>query len=77
MCIRYKSRIESRRNFSDKWLLGADSVRTSNIRDYTRSDQHIHAMSIHCKTADGSGISCEPTIVSMLQDIPQDTKSKL
>ena len=52
-------------------------MRTSNIRDYARSDQHVHTMSIHCKTADGSGISSEPTIVSMLQDIPQDTKSKL
>ena len=79
VCIRYKSRIESRRNYSDKWLMGADSVRTSNIRDHARSDQHIHAMSIHYKMADGNSISreAEPTIVSMLQEIPQDTRSKL
>ena len=79
VCIRYKSRIESRRNYSDKWLMGADSVRTSNIRDHARSDQHIHAMSIHYKMADGNSISreAELTIVSMLQEIPQDTRSKL
>ena len=52
-------------------------MRTSNIRDHAHSNQHIHAMSIHCKTADGNGISSEPAIVSMLQDIPQDTKRKL
>ena len=52
-------------------------MRTSNIRDHTRSDQHIHAMSVHYKMADGSSISSEPTIVSMLQEIPEDTKSKL
>ena len=51
-------------------------MRTSNIRDHARSDQHIHAMSIHCKVAYGSSVSSELTIVSMLQEIPEDT-SKL
>lgn len=36
--------IESRRNYSDKWILGADSIRSSNIQDHVRSDQHAHAM---------------------------------
>ena len=26
LCLKYKSRIESRRNYSDKWLVGAESV---------------------------------------------------
>ena len=34
------------RNFSDRWLLGADSVRTSNIRDHAHSEQHAHVMNI-------------------------------
>ena len=34
VCLKYKSRIESRRNYSDKWLVGVESVRTSNIRDH-------------------------------------------
>ena len=52
-------------------------MRTSNIRDHARSDHHIHAMAIHCKMAGGSSTSSEPTIVSILQEIPEDTKSKL
>lgn len=52
-------------------------MRTSNIRDHAHSDQHIHAMSIHCKMGAGSCISSEPTIVNILQEIPEDTKIKL
>lgn len=52
-------------------------MRISNIRDHARSDQHIHAMSIHFKMANGSCTSGELPIVSMLQEIPEDTKSKL
>ena len=44
VCIKYQLSIESRRNYSDKWILGADSIRNSNIRDHARSDQHAHAM---------------------------------
>ena len=28
VCLKYKSRIESRRNYSDKWLVGAESIRS-------------------------------------------------
>ena len=35
-----------RRNFSDYWIIGASSIRTSNIRDHAKSDQHLHAMSL-------------------------------
>ena len=59
-CV-YKSHIEFQQNYSDKWLVGADSVRNSSIRDHTCSDQHIHAMSIYCTMADGSSISGKPT----------------
>ena len=41
-----KASIEPRRNFSEKWLLGAESVRTSNIRDHAKADQHIQAMNL-------------------------------
>ena len=44
VCVQYQSSIEGRRNYSDKWISGANSVRTSNIRDHSRSDQHAHAM---------------------------------
>ena len=45
-CTKFKMEIVSRRNFSERWIAGAESVRNSNIRDHTRSDQHIHAMNL-------------------------------
>ena len=40
-------RIAGRRNYSDKWIEGAEPVRTTNIRDHANSDQHFHAMNLH------------------------------
>ncbi len=45
-CIKYESRIESKRNYSKKWIEGADSVRNSNIKDHSNSDQHKYAMNV-------------------------------
>lgn len=41
LCTKYESSIEGRRNYSSKWVTGADSVKTSNIKDHFNSD---HAM---------------------------------
>ena len=46
VCTKFKTSIASRRNFSEKWLLGADLVCTSNIRDHAKADQHTHAMNL-------------------------------
>ena len=55
-CAKFKVKIASRRNFSDRWIVGADSVRTSNIRDHARADQHTHAMNLLKKEqAEASG----------------------
>ena len=59
-CAKFKAKIVSRRNFSDRWIVGTDSVRTSNIRDHARADQHTHAINLLKKEqaeASGSG-SC-------------------
>ena len=45
-CAQFAERIRGRRNFSENWIVGADSVCTSNIRDHDRNDQHTHAMSL-------------------------------
>ena len=37
---------KSRKNFSSKWIAGADLVRISNVRDHAHNDQHTHAMSL-------------------------------
>ena len=43
---KYKEWISVRRNYSERWISGADSLHTSNIRDHAHSDQHQHAMSL-------------------------------
>ena len=61
VCTRFRSRIMHRRNFSDRWIVGADSVRTSNIRDHAHSEQHDHAMSLlKQESAKAEGKSCSP-----------------
>ena len=44
VCKEFEERISSRKNFSSKWIVGADSVRVSNVRDHAQNDQHTHAM---------------------------------
>ena len=44
VCRKCKSKIAGQRNYSNKWVVGADSVRTRNIKDRAQTDQHTHAM---------------------------------
>ena len=44
VCSDFVERIRTGKNFSDKWIVGANSVRVSNVRDHVQSDQHAHAM---------------------------------
>ena len=55
VCSEFVDRIRGSKNFSDKWIVGADSVRVSNIHDHAKSGQHAHAMMLlkkqHAKSA--------------------------
>lgn len=44
ICEKFKDPIATRRNFSDRWIVGAESIQTSNICDHASADQHVHAM---------------------------------
>ena len=46
VCTKFKTKIVGRRNFSGRWIAGAESVHSSNIQDHARSDQHEHAMNL-------------------------------
>ena len=50
ICTKFKERIIGRRNFSHRWIDGADSVRTTNIHDYSKSEQHCHTMNLERKS---------------------------
>ena len=57
VCTEFVDKIRGRKNFSDKWICGADSVRTSNVRDHAHNDQHTHALSLLKKQrAQASGL---------------------
>ena len=81
VCLKYKSRIESKQNYSNKWLVGAESVRTSNIRDHACSDQHLYAMSLHYKesslTVANAGEPSSSNICMMLQTLSEDNMDRL
>ena len=77
VCAKYKERICSRRNYSDRWVVGAKSVHNSNIRDHAVSDQHIHAMNL-LKREQGKVPSCSNApIAQMLSAIPQLEKEQI
>ena len=44
VCVKFRTSTSSRRNFSHKWILGAESIQSSNIRDHAKADQHVTAM---------------------------------
>ena len=49
VCKKFKERILSCRNFSDKSVVGANSVKTSSVREHAITDQHVHAMNLYKK----------------------------
>ena len=50
ICKKYKERISGRRNYSERWISGADSLRTSNISDHAHSDQFTSGVAILSST---------------------------
>jgi hypothetical protein len=80
VCCRFESKISGRRNYSEKWVVGADSVRTSNIKDHARTDQHMHAMMLlkkeHAQSS-GAGPSSYAPIAKALAVLPENAKDSL
>ena len=81
VCKKYKEVIAGRRNFSERWIVGADSVRTSNIRDHSHADQHIHAMSLlkreQAKASNSACCSYSSPIAYALSKLPDQEKAQL
>ena len=46
VCTKFESKIEGRKNFINKWILGAESARASNVRDHAQNDKHAHSMAL-------------------------------
>lgn len=80
VCAKYRGRILGRKNFSDKWISGADSIRTTTIVDHAKSDQHVHAMNLLRKEqaqAQGSSVATYAPIAQSLNTLCEDERRKL
>ena len=80
VCVKFQSKIVGRRNYSNKWIVGADSIRTNSIRDHTRTDQHTHAILLLKKeqsTSTGLGPQSYAQIAASLSALSDDTKAML
>ena len=78
---KYKERITGCRNFSDKWIVGANSVKTSNIREHAMSDQHVHAMNLHnnelAQSEVRSLVPREAPIIQALADLSNEEQERM
>ena len=80
LCTQFESKIAGRRNYSDRWVMGADSIRTSNIKDHATTDQHTHATLLSKKEqaeAAGQGPSSYAPIAKALHHLSEDAKGPL
>ena len=80
VCTEFVDKIHGRKHFSDKWIRGSDSVRTSNVRDHAHNDQHSHAMSLLKKRraeASGLGPASYAPIVKAFNTLPEDEREGL
>ena len=67
-------------NFSDRWIVGAESLRTSNIRDYRKNNQHVLAMSLLMReraSSCGQGSLSYAPIVQALNTLSDTKKERL
>ena len=77
VCTKYRDRIIGWKNFRDKWISGVDSVRTTNVLDHTKSDQHVYAMNLLRKEqAQAQGASVVP-IAQSLSSLSEDERRRL
>ena len=79
VCVKFQPKIAGRRNYSDKWIVGADSLGTSNIKDHAHTDQQYHAMLLLKEQSRSVGLGPQSyaPIARSLSALPEDVKAKL
>jgi len=82
VCSEFVDRIRGMKNFSDKWIVGADSIRVSNVREHAQNKQHEHAMSLLRKRSTTSAgldplASSASPIVRAFVTLSDEEKEKL
>ena len=82
VCTKFQDRIMGRKNFSNKWTaaVGAESVRTSTLRDHAGTDQHAHAMMLlnrEKSKAQGLTVSSYAPIARALHKLSNEERARL
>ena len=78
ICKQFKNSISSTRNFSYKWIDGADSIRTSNIKDHAQSQQHVNAMQLFSREhAKEKSLSIHSPIIESLHTLSDEDREAL
>ena len=80
VCVNFQPKIAGQSNYSDKWIVGADSLHTSDIKDHSRTDQHNHAIWLLKKDQSrsaGLGPQSYAPIARSLSTLPENVKAKL
>ena len=82
VCSEFVDRIRGMKNFSDKWIVGADSIRVSNVREHAQNKQPEHAMSLLRKRSTTSAgldplASSASPIVRAFVTLSDEEKEKL
>ena len=80
VCMKFKDVLRHRRNFNECWVTGANTLKTSNIRDHAQSEQHAHAMALLAKEraiALGEGSTSYAPIAQALTTLSEDEKRRL
>ena len=80
VCAKYSEWIKGRKNFSNKWISGADLVRMTNVLNHAKSDQHVHAINLLKKElaqAQGVSIAAYAPTVWSFNSILEDAHWKL
>ena len=80
VCLKFKEHICSTINFSYKWIDGADSICTSNIKDHALSQQHVNAMTLLKKEQTkekGLDISTYAPIAQSMNTLAADDRERL
>ena len=78
VCDKHKSKLNGRKHFSDRWIVGAESLKTNNIRDHASCEQHQEAMLLEKKEqARGRGELLTGPIVKALTTLSDGERQQL
>ena len=80
VCTKYLDQFKGRKNFSEKWITGAESLRTPNIKDHAQCEQHKHAMTLMRREqarSKGLGATSYAPIARALCTLPDDETKRL